>query len=288
MKNDTLLETLWNIYRRPDRPIPFTGDSDLFWRDPDFSERILDLHLDGSNGAATRPADERTAQINWLWDKLNLQPGMHLFDVTCGPGLYAVEFARRGCLVTGVDFSPTSIDYAKNLVVTEEVADCCTFVEQDIRLMDYSGADFDAAMLLYGQLAVFRRDEAQSILDEIAQALKPGARLCLELLDQEQVDKTDSSWWFTDDSGLWDDSPYLHLGERFWFPEKEASIERYQIIHLATGQLTKIHISDQTYATDTMAQMLQQAGFSKVEIYLTWDNLLLPDAEEWVAYIATK
>ena len=283
-----LLETLWKIYNRPERPEPFTEGSDLFWSDPSFSERILEQHLDDSNGAASRPAGERTAQIDWLWANLGLQPGMHLFDVTCGPGLYAVELARRGCTVAGIDFSPASIDYAQDLAVTEGVAHRCHFVEQDIRTMDYSGANFDAAILLYGQLAVFRQEEAQAILDNIALALKPGARLCLELLDQDKVDKTNTSWWFTDDSGLWDDEPYLHLGERFWFPDQEASIERYQIIHLATGQLTKIYISDQTYATATMAQMLRQAGFAQVNIYPNWDNLPLPDAAEWVAYVATK
>ncbi|MCB0196918.1 MAG: class I SAM-dependent methyltransferase [Anaerolineae bacterium] len=287
MKN-TLLNNLWKIYHRPDRPEPFSGDSDLFWSDPDFSERILEQHLDDSNGAASRPANERAAQLVWLWDKLGLQPAQHVFDVTCGPGLFAVELARYGCTVTGIDFSPASIDYAQDLVIAEGMADKCHFVEQDIRKMDYSGANFDAAILLYGQLAVFRREEAQAILEKIAQALKPGARLCLELLDQAKVDKTDSSWWFTDDSGLWDDAPYLHLGERFWFPEDESSIERYQIIHLTTGELTKIHISDQTYAVETMISMLHRAGFSHVDIYMAWDQLPVIDAEEWVAYVATK
>lgn len=283
-----LAEALWKIYHRPERPDPWTAGSDTFWRDPHLSERILRQHLDDSHGAASRDSSERAAQIDWLWSQLSLQSNMRLFDVTCGPGLYAVEFARRGCAITGVDFSPPSIAYARDLAMMEQVSKRCTFVEQDIRQMDYAGANFDAAMLLYGQLAVFQPDEAQAILRRIAQALKPGGRLCLELLDQVQVDKTDSTWWFTDNSGLWDDSPFLHLGERFWHPDKEASIERYQIVHLETGRLTTVHISDQTYAVETVIEMLRQAGFDAVEVYPAWGGLPLADAEEWVVYVAVR
>ncbi len=37
-----------------------------------------------------------------------------LFDIGCGPGIYAEKFARQGYYVTGIDFSKRSIDYAKN------------------------------------------------------------------------------------------------------------------------------------------------------------------------------
>lgn len=286
--NHLLAEALWKIYRRPDPPQPWAQGSDLFWNDPAFSERILREHLDDTHGAASRDGAERAAQIDWLWARLGLQPGRQLFDVTCGPGLYAVEFARRGCAVTGVDFSPASIAYAKDLAAIERVADKCLFREQDIREMDYNGANFHAALLLYGQLAVFPPDEAGRLLAKIAQSLRPGGALCLELLNQAHVDKSDSSWWFTDDTGLWGDAPFLHLGERHWQADQQVSVERYHIIHLETGQLTQMHLTDQTYAPETMVGMLQQAGFKRVEVIPAWGGLPLADAEEWIVYLAYK
>ena len=83
--------------------------------------------------------------------------------------------------------------------------------------MDLAGADFDAAIFLYGQLAIFTKAEAQALLRQLAPCTKPGGKLCVELLNQERVDKTRSNWWFTDDKGLWGDRPFLHLGERFWY-----------------------------------------------------------------------
>jgi ubiquinone/menaquinone biosynthesis C-methylase UbiE len=249
---------------------------------------MLREHLDESHGAASRITAERTAQLDWLWTKLELQPGMRLLDITCGPGLYAVELARRGCLVTGVDFSPAAIAYAKDLALSQGVAARCAFVEQDVRCLDFSGANFDAAILLYGQLAVFTKAEAQVLLAQLAGALKTGGKLCAELLNQDRVDKTRSEWWFTDNQGLWGDRPFLHLGERFWYEAEEMSVERFYIIDLETGELTEISLSDQTYSVETMTHMLDRAGFAAVEAYEAWDHLPLYDADEWLVYIAQR
>jgi SAM-dependent methyltransferase len=254
--SERLADALWRVYRRPDRPEPWARGGNLPWNEPDFSRRMLREHLDESHGAASRVSAERALQIDWLWDQLGLRAGDRLLDVTCGPGLYAVEFARRGCEVTGIDFSPASIAHARQLAAQEGVADRCLFIEEDVRRMIIEPAAFDGALFLYGQLAVFPRDEARALLEEIAGALKPGARLVVELLEQERVDKKGSTWWFTDDQGLWGDAPFLHLGERFWVAEEALSIERFQVIHLETGAIDEIILCDQTYGICEMVALM--------------------------------
>jgi SAM-dependent methyltransferase len=283
-----MVNALWRIYNRPARPTAWTTGGNLPWNDPAFSARMLREHLDESHGAASRITAERLAQIGWLWDKLALHEGAAVYDVTCGPGLYAVELARRGCRVTGVDFGPTAVAYARERAAAAGVDGRCAFVERDVRTADYTGAGFDAALFLYGQLAVFPRDEAQMLLRQIAQALRPGGRLAIELLDQERVDKRASNWWYTDDTGLWGDAPYLHLGERFWDEAQRLSIERYHILHLETGEMDEIELCDQTYGVAEMTQMLQTAGFGRVDVYPAWDGLPLYDAAEWQVYVAER
>ncbi len=280
--------SLWKLYNRPQRPEAWTKGGTLPWHEPAFAERMLREHLDDSHGTASRTQAERALQIDWLWHHLELQTNSHLFDITCGPGLYAVEFAKRGCQVTGNDISPVSISYARDLAKSEGVPEKCHFVEQDIQQMDYTGANFDAALLLYGQLAVFPKDTAQTILNTISDSLRSWGRLCLEMLNPNKIDKTDSTWWFTDDSGLWGDTPFLHLGERFWDPTTQISTERYQILDLASGGIREIFLSDQLYEPGTMTTMLMEAGFSLVTIYPAWKGISLYDAEEWLVYVAEK
>ena len=286
--SQNLARALWRIYERPSRPVPWAYGGNLPWDDPAFSARMLAEHLDESHGAASRRTAERTAQLDWLWDKLGLQAGQTVLDVTCGPGLYAVPLAKRGCHVVGVDFGPAALAHARQLAEAEGVGGRCTFRQADIRDLAYEPAQYDAALLLYGQLAVMSKAEAQAVLAAIGRALRPGGRLVLELLDQERVDKKNSSWWFTDTQGLWGNTPFLHLGERQWLAEEQLSLERYHILHLETGEMDEITLCDQTYSTAEMTGMLATAGMGQVAVFAQWDGLPIEDAAEWVVYVAQK
>ena len=283
-----LREALLRIYSRPERPDPWAGGGNLPWNEPAFAERMLREHLDDSHGAASRRAGERQAQIDWLWRKLDLGVDRRVLDITCGPGLYAVELARRGCHVTGIDFSPASIRHARKLAGDAGVADRCTFVEADLRSTPLPGRAYDAALFLYGQLGVFPRAEARRLLREAADRLLPGGRLCVELLDPVRIDRNNGTWWYTDDTGLWGDAPFLHLGERFWDEETQTSTERFQVLHLETGQLDEVVLSDAAYTQEEMTEALRESGFREIEAHAAWDGLPLYDAREWLVYVARK
>lgn len=288
-KTAKLSDALWRIYRRADPPVPWElFDGNLPWNDPAFSERMLVEHLDQSHNAASRKHTEREKALAWFWGKLGLQAGDDVLDFTCGPGLYAVDLALKGCQVTGIDFSPASIAFAWTLAEENGVADKCEFIEQDVRESELPVENYDAALFLYGQLAVFQREEAQALLRNIAASLKPGARLVVELLNQDRVDKKASTWWYTDDKGLWGESPFLHLGERYWLEKEQISVERFYVIDLHTHEMLEVNLSDQTYAISDMVDMLKQVGFSQVNVYDDWDNLDLYDRGEWVVYVAQK
>lgn len=278
---DRLAAALRRLYDRPQPPAPWRDGANLPWDDPDFSERMLAQHLDSSHGAASRPLREIRAQVQRMTGWLGLAPGGRLLDVTCGPGLYAAEFARRGVAVTGIDFSPASIAHARELCKGLP----CQFIQGDVREMDFGGGDFDAAIYLYGQFTVLRPEESAAVLRRIRAALRPGGRLLLEVLESDRFDKRDSSWWFTDRGGLWGDFPYLHLGERAWDPEQGAAVERFHILNLETGEMQVYGLADQAYTVEQMTQMLDGAGFRPVELHPAWDGLALADAEEWVVYV---
>ncbi len=278
-------KSLWRVYLRAAPPEAWTDGGTLPWHDPVFSRRVLAEHLDDSNAAASRTTAERARQIDWLWQRAQLRPGSRVLDVTCGPGLYAVALAQRGCEVTGIDISPAAIAYAREIAEDAGVADRCRFVLGDARQLAVAAGDFDAALLLYGQLAAFPSDQARAILERVCAALKPRARLVLELLRYASVDKTDSTWWFTDRSGLWGDRPFLHLGERLWNESLRLSTERYQIIDLESGGLRAIHLCERAYADDEIAGLLRSAGFADI-VADDWDEIELYDAATWNVFLA--
>ncbi len=288
--NETLQAALRRIYNRRQPARPWEEGDNLPWNDPDFSQRMLREHLDQSHGAASRQQPEILRLVDWLWQHLDLTPGARVLDITCGPGLYAVEMARRGAQVTGIDFSPASIHYARDLAAQQGVADRCTFIQSDVRteLAQQAGQAYDAATFIYGQLSVFTRKETGRLLRQTANALRPGGKLAVELLDYDRIDKSNNNWWFTDDSGLWGDRPFLNLGERFWDADQRTAIDRFHVIDLQSGASQVISLSDCGYETEEMLLLFLQTGFVDAEAFTAWDGIDLYDAEEWMTYVATR
>lgn len=60
-----------------------------------------------------RPVRKECAAIAaWLVDR-GIVPGAEILDAGCGTGRYAIELARRGYVVRGIDRSPDLIEVAK-------------------------------------------------------------------------------------------------------------------------------------------------------------------------------
>jgi 2-polyprenyl-3-methyl-5-hydroxy-6-metoxy-1,4-benzoquinol methylase len=86
-------------------PPPLFERGAPMWNDPYIATQMLEYHLDDSHDIASRRPEIIDQTVMWISDKLNLQAGMHLLDLGCGPGLYTRRFAEAGLKTTGVDYS---------------------------------------------------------------------------------------------------------------------------------------------------------------------------------------
>ncbi len=116
------------------RPAPFgfyTGRK--LWADPHIAKRMLSFLLNGEKDAASRSREFMERSALWIADSFRLDGGKRVLDLGCGPGLMASRLTRLGAVVTGVDFSPGSIEWAerdgKDLPVSYICAD---YLEADL------------------------------------------------------------------------------------------------------------------------------------------------------------
>lgn len=94
-----------------------------------------------------------------------------LLDVACGEGSFAVEMAKKGWSVTGIDQSQEMLRLANHRASQERVE--ITFLDQDMRFIDFS-KEFDLATCWFGSLNyMITNDDLQSTFNNIARALKP-------------------------------------------------------------------------------------------------------------------
>ena len=104
------------------RPEPFAPGEPLFWDAPDISTQMLATHLDPTTDLASRKLETIDASVAWIVATLGLQAGDSVFDLGCGPGLYAARLALRGLRVTGVDYSRRSIAFARDFARQQGLA----------------------------------------------------------------------------------------------------------------------------------------------------------------------
>lgn len=254
---------LETILRRNVELQPWAEGEKIPWNDPDFSRRMLREHLSQQHDAASRRAPKIRRQAEWMQRKLLPQAPARILDMGCGPGLYAAHFSRMGYSVMGVDFSPASIEYARSQSLPN-----CEFILNDLRLADF-GNGYDLAMFIFGEFNVFRPAEAQQLLEKACAALKPGAKIVLEVSTYDAIEQLGNqpSTWYSSNAGLFSDQPHLCLMESFWDEAQSVATERFFIVDAASGGVTRYAASTCAYEEEQVVAMLEKAGFKSVQVY---------------------
>lgn len=256
---------LLDVVERADPARPWAEGDNIPWNEPGFSARMLREHLSQDHDLASRKAATIDAHVAWLHHHvLDSTPG-RVLDLACGPGLYAHRLAERGHRCVGLDFSPASIEHAR--AVAEARGLECGFQLRDLRGAALD-ADFQLVMMIYGQLNVFRRSEAEDILRRAHDALVPGGRLCLEVQTYDHVRSSGDRMtsWSTARAGLFSETAHLVLHEIFWDPDAEISTERWHVVDALTAAVERHALSNQAYTEKALTALLTSIGFASIEI----------------------
>lgn len=133
------------------------------------------------------PPEQTIAEAEFLIHHLNCAAGGHLLDVPCGNGRIAIELARRGYRVTGVDIAEEFIDEARtngallNRSPATDAADLnpsADFILGDMRHLR-GELIYDGAYCFGNSFGFLEYADMEEFLAGIARALKPGARFIL-------------------------------------------------------------------------------------------------------------
>lgn len=247
------------------RPEPFSAyTTPEFWDDEHVSAQMLRYHLDPDSYPASRPHAFIDASATWLWDVLDLRPGATLLDLGCGPGLYSTRLARRGAHVTGLDVSRRSLAYAREVAHREHLP--AEFRRANY-LVDELGGPYDAAILVYEDYCALSPNQRATLLRHTHQALRPGARLALDVTAAPRFGRVTPSVTNAPDldDGFWAEPPYEGTHETFTYPDHRLVLDRYSI--------TKDGITRQFWnwmhclTPDEARTELATAGFSQTVLY---------------------
>lgn len=228
------------------------------WDDPEFSARMLREHLSQDHDAASRREAIIDRHVAWIQQTFLQGQPVRILDLGCGPGFYARRLAALGHHCTCIDFSPASIDYARQHDAASE------YRLGDLRTVNF-GSGYDLALLIYGELNAFSADEARQIVAKAHAALRPGGTLVCEVHPYAVVERVgqEAPSWFTARAGLFSPRPHLCLMESSFVDER--AVTQYYIIDAQDGRLTQYTTMLQAYTEDAYRALF--ADFAAVDFF---------------------
>ncbi len=121
-------------------------------------------------------------EVDFLERKINYNKNVKILDIGCGTGRHAIELAKRGYNVSGIDLSPSMIEKAKENARKAELN--IEFKIADARSPHFEN-EFDLViMLCEGGFPLMETDEMNfKILRNASKALKKNGKLIFTTLN---------------------------------------------------------------------------------------------------------
>ncbi|MFD1140416.1 methyltransferase domain-containing protein [Larkinella insperata] len=207
--------------------------------------------------------DEQTElECDFLNDILELQPGQRVLDVFCGHGRHALELARMGYAVTGVDISPESIEELQRAAEREDLP-----VEGHLGdfLTTSLGNDYEGAYCLGNSFSFFPHDQMLAFLRKIADHLVSGGQFVADtamIAESVLPDFQERSW--------------MQIGDITFLMENEYDLQEScinaQLTYLRNGQTLQRQAKHYVYTMAELQRLFSQAGFTVTEKYSNLDG----------------
>jgi len=182
-------------------------------------------------------------EVTFIEQEIGFDKSKRILDIGCGTGRHAIELAKRGYKVTGIDLSESQLQRAREKA--REAGVNIQFEQGDARSLKYNG-EYDVALILCeGGFALMETDEMNfAILQGAARSLKshgifivttlnafyPLTHSLEEFMNSNTVEGTSSEHTFdrmtlrdistfevADDDGC---TRTLHCNERYYLPSE--------------------------------------------------------------------
>ena len=228
------------------------------WTRPHIGRQMLAYHLDQETHLASRPTAIIDEIANWLDEELGLE-GKRVCDLGCGPGLYATRLARRGAVVTGVDFSRVAIDHAKS-----EAAATGPIIEYLVAdyLTDELPTGFDVITLIYFDYCALSPVDRLALLRRIHSMLNPGGKLVMDVVAESAFKDAGEQFIIERQlmGGFWSDSDYVGIHRTWVYRDEMLSLDHYVIVE--PSDHWQIFNWMQYFSSERLVQELEEAGFA--------------------------
>jgi 2-polyprenyl-3-methyl-5-hydroxy-6-metoxy-1,4-benzoquinol methylase len=198
-------------------------------------------------------------EVDFLEKEIRYNRRIKILDVGCGTGRHAIELAKRGYCVTGIDLSKNQLEYAREKACHAGVK--VAFLNKDARSFSFK-IKFDLViMLCEGGFSLMETDEENfAILRNCRQVLKKNGTFIFTTLNalfplnhsvKEFLNKNQASGPITKLTFDW-----ITLREHLALKLKDDD-----------GKLMNLRCNERYYMPSEISWLLKSIGFKGIEIF---------------------
>lgn len=219
---------------------------------------VNDFYFDGvykDIWKALIPQKLTEAEVAFMMNCTDLQPGSHVLDIMCGYGRHAVGLARNGCQVTAIDNLATYIKELSAIAAEENLPIEC--LHQHV--FDFKSPNrFDLAICMGNSLNFFNQKDTIRILTLVNQHLKQGGKLLINSWSIAEIVIKD---FITDHIGKKDEIVIETKSDYLFQPTR---IETTNIFTLPDGSKEQKKAIDFVFSFSEMEAMFIETGYRMV------------------------
>lgn len=225
-------------------------------------------------------ADKTVAEVDRAIAMLKPQGGERVLDLACGIGRHAMELARRGFQVVGVDISRELLDLAERDAAEQSLD--IAYVEVDLRDLDWED-EFDIVLSLNdGAVGYFETDEENyRTFEVVSRALREGGGHLMQLPNVLHAEKhLPKKTWIAGDATL-------ELIDHRW--NAETRYLEGATVPIRMGEVFEeyapIPFRQRLYSVDELKDIYESVGMTLANVYRGSGKARMPRDNQYEIFV---
>ncbi len=243
-------------------PAPFQFyTADTLWTDNHISKKMLESDLNEDIEVSIQNREFINHSVDWIVTHFGIEKNRRVADFGCGMGTYATQLAEKGADVTGIDFSETFIQHAKEVAKQKEMD--INYVLQDY--LEFETEErFDLITLLLCDFCALSPSQRKTMLKKFYKFLKPDGSVLIDVYSLNAFNQREEAETYEHSrlNGFWSPENYYCFQNTFKYDEEKVVLDKYTIIEEKRTRIAYNWL--QYYSEDSLRKEFEENGF-KVE-----------------------